>query len=160
MKQIAIICLAGLLALGIAYENGLAQDTKKYDESFDPLKLKEPKSILFQEQSQNEVARQLSADTTRNRLQEQDTQSQQTGYRVQLMLTPNYQEADSVFMQVREIFQDEAKPHLIYDSPNYKIQLGDYRTRDQAEQYRDVAQKRGFRFSWVVPSVIESTEEE
>lgn len=160
MKQIALIGLAGLLALGVAFETGLAQDTKKYDESFDPLKLKEPKSNVFQEQSQNEVARELSADTTRGRLQPQNNQSQQTGYRVQLVLTPNYQEADSVLMQVKEIFQDEAKPHLIYDSPNYKIQIGDYRTRDEAEQYRDLAQKRGFKFSWVVPSVIESTEEE
>lgn len=156
MKQIAIVCLAGFLAAGVFYQNGFAQDNQKYDESFDPLKLKEPKSTLFQEESQPEVARQLAADSSHRQLQTEEDQSQQTGYRVQLMLTPIYQEADSVYMQVEEIFQDEAKPHLIYDAPNYKIQIGDYRTREEAEQYRDIAQRRGFRFSWVVPSVIES----
>lgn len=131
------------------------QENNEYDESFDPLKLKEPSSILFDEQTQGEVSRQVSMDTI-GTIQEQQTDGQQFGYRVQLMLTPTYQEADSIISQVRVLFEGEAQAYLVFDSPNYKIQIGDCTTRTEAEQLRDLSQDLGFRFSWVVPSVIQT----
>jgi len=146
-----IIALTFIIALGAGPL--LSQEENEYDESFDPLKLKEPTSTLFNEQTQNEVSRQVSVDTL-GAIQDQQTDGEQFGYRVQLLLTPNYQEADSILTQVREMFEGEAQAYWVYDSPNYKIQIGDCTTRTEAEELRDQAQDLGFRFSWVVPSVI------
>ncbi|HKJ68464.1 MAG TPA: SPOR domain-containing protein [bacterium] len=148
------ITLLLLLLFVVIMSPGMSQDHNQYDESFDPLKLKEPKSTLFKEHSQQEVARQIASDTTGLQPVQQESEGQQMGYRVQLILTPNYQEADSMLSKVRDMFAGEANAYWVYDSPNYKIQIGDCQTRNAAEQLKQQAQRQGFRFSWVVPSTI------
>lgn len=148
-----------LMLLTVILNPGMSQEQEQYDESFDPLKLKEPESTLFKEHSQPEVARQIASDTTGLRPVQQESDGQQMGYRVQLVLTPNYQEADSLLSKVREMFAGEANAYWVYDSPNYKIQIGDCQTRNAAEQLKQQAQRQGFRFSWVVPSTINTEDQ-
>ncbi len=143
-----VICMATLTVL-------LAQNSQNdYDESFDPLKLKEPDTNFFQEETQRELQRNLETrNLTSN--QQQEDENRAMGYRVQLVATPYYQEADSVLTQVREEFQFEANAYLVYDSPNYKIRIGDLQTRGEAEKLQQVAQNRGFRYAWIIPSRID-----
>ncbi len=155
-KRIFGILIVLVFGGGTFLTTAWTQESRDYDESFDPLQLKEPETMLFHEESQHEVARKIASDTASIAISEEETEEQRTGYRVQLVLTPNYQEVDSLYSKVQQMFEGEAQPYLVYDSPNYKIQIGDYKSRGEAEKFKELAQKRGFRFSWVVPSTIAS----
>jgi len=134
----------------------MAQDSgsKKYDESFDPLKLKEPKLEFFNEESQQNLSRQINSGNRRAVPAEQEQKEQVSGYRIQLVATPNYQEVDSLYEQVKVDFEGEANAYLVYDSPNYKIRLGDFEDRVHAETLLDKVKKEGFRYAWIVRSNI------
>lgn len=129
-------------------------ESNKYDESFDPLKLNEPRDKFFQEESQQEIRRKLRQESRPLPAQEPDTAEQKPGYRVQLLATPNYQEADSLLSDVREQFEAEARAYLIYDSPNYKIRIGNCESRSEAEELQSVAKQMGYRYAWIVRSTI------
>lgn len=149
LRFFAVFLVMGLATLTVV----LAQNNQnQYDESFDPLKLEEPETNFFQEETQRELQRSLRSDT--RTLEDEEESDRLKGYRVQLVATPNYQEADSLISQVREEFQFEANAYLVYDSPNYKIRIGDLRTRGEAEKLRNTAQNRGFRYAWIIPSQI------
>ena len=125
-----------------------------YDESFDPLKLQEPRDKFFQEESRQEVQRKLQEDSKPLPSQTPVPGKQKTGYRVQLIATPNYQEADSLLINVREEFQSEARAYLVYDSPNYKIRVGNCDTRNEAEALQSLSKQKGYRYAWIVRSTI------
>jgi len=156
------VLLAGVL-IGIGGTvSGQQPDSIRYNEEFDPLKLNEPRPAFFEEESQQEADRQLQSDTTRQTgIQEGNTGSD-IGYRVQLVATPNYHEADSLYSMVQDAFvenMDTTKAYLVYDSPNYKIRIGNCRTRDAAEQLLERAKEQGFRYAWIVRSSIRQSGE-
>lgn len=134
----------------------LAQDSngRKYDESFDPLKLKEPKLEFFNEESQQNLSRQINSESHRATRTEETPKEQISGYRIQLVATPNYQEADSLYEQVKVDFDGEANAYLVYDSPNYKIRLGDFEDRIHAESLLNKVKDQGFKYAWIVRSNI------
>jgi len=129
-------------------------DSKQYDESFDPLKLKEPKLEFFNEESQQNLSRRINSETQRATPAEEEQKEQISGYRIQLVATPNYQEADSLFEQIKVDFEGEANAYLVYDSPNYKIRLGDFEDRVHAESLLSKVKEEGFRYAWIVRSNI------
>lgn len=153
IRNALIICGILLLPILMLAQN---QDNTKYDESFDPLKLKEPKTEFFKEESQQSLAREINSG--RRRVQENLAAEQQTkevtGYRIQLVATPNYQEADTLFQQVKDTFQEEAEAYMVYDSPNYKIRLGDFENRIQAEALLSEVKEEGYKYAWIVRSAI------
>ncbi len=134
-------------------------DSIRYNERFNPLELNEPRERFFNEESQEEVARRVLSDTTRftGIREEEDTAGM--GFRVQLVATPNYHEADSLLAKVRESFvenMDTTRAYLVYDSPNYKIRVGNCTTRNAAEELLERARAKGFRYAWIVRSRIVS----
>lgn len=132
-------------------------DSIRYNESFNPLELNEPRKGFFEEESQEETARWISSDTTKFTGIREQEESSNIGFRVQLVATPNYHEADSLITTVRNTFvenMDTTKAYLIYDSPNYKIRLGNCKTRDDAEELLQRAKAEGFRYAWIVRSRI------
>jgi len=133
---------------------GQSTESSKYDESFDPLKLNEPRDKFFQEESQQEIRRKLQQENQPLPAQEEGQAEQKPGYRVQLLATPNYQEADSLLSGIREQFENEARAYLVYDSPNYKIRIGNCESRSEAEQLQSVAKQMGYRYAWIVRSTI------
>ena len=154
MKTRISLIIFGILLLPLML---LAQDNEsnKYDESFDPLKLKEPKPEFFNEESQQKLSREINSGDMRVRTDTPDEEGNEaTGYRVQVIATPNYQEADTLFQNIKESFEDEAKAYLVYDSPNYKIRLGDFESRVQAEALLSQVKQEGYRYAWIVRSSI------
>ena len=149
-----LVWIFGFIVL--MFTSGYSQSTQanQYDESFDPLKLHEPKDMFFKEQSQQEVLRQLETDTSFISKEQRPASEQVTGYRVQLIATPNYQEADSMFQTIKSTFEADANTYLEYDSPNYKIRIGDCDTRYGAERLQNIARQKGFRYAWIVRSNI------
>lgn len=76
-------------------------------------------------------------------------QSSLIGFRVQLMNADRYAEAKRASQVAMEIFD---QPVVVdYEVPYYKVRVGDFSTRADAERYQLWVQRAGYQKAWVVP---------
>jgi hypothetical protein len=70
----------------------------------------------------------INEETTR------DSRRNIPGYRIQVI---NSSDRNSVFAAKTKVYQQfpELKPYLMYQAPNYKLKVGNFRTQEEAEQY-------------------------
>jgi hypothetical protein len=78
---------------------------------------------------------------------------QKLGYRVQLIASPLKEEAESVAELAKGLFTE--KVYLEYMEPLYRIRIGDFVRKDEAEKIRDKALELGYENAWIVESPIE-----
>ncbi|MBU0520211.1 SPOR domain-containing protein [bacterium] len=121
------------------------------DESFDPASIKEDDNFKLPTANlkTRTVSQQGEADETASITFEV---MEVAGYRVQLYVTRDEFEARAVEEEALLTF--DGSVYLIFDSPNYKIRIGDCTTRKSANELRDKAQKAGYRDAWVIQSKI------
>jgi len=74
------------------------------------------------------------------------------GFRIQLIATTSQQEAQQIEARARELYG--AAVYLIFDAPQYKVRVGNFTSRDQANQFRKQVQTDGFKDAWFVPSSV------
>jgi hypothetical protein len=69
-----------------------------------------------------------------NEVTTRDSRRNIPGYRIQVA---NSHDRNQVFAIKTKIYQDypELKPYLIYQPPNYKLRVGNFRTPEEAEPY-------------------------
>ena len=53
------------------------------------------------------------------------------GFRIQVISSPDRNKVNAAKIKVYEEFPDW-KPYLLYQAPNYKLRVGDFRTEDEA----------------------------
>ena len=139
-KNIFSLCL--LLVLGNA------QNTE-YDESFDPATLNEPQPnwplIIDPVASDTALLEQIIGIESGLR--------QRDGYRVQVLMTRESVEADSLRMILREQIPDSV--YIVFEVPNYKVRAGDFICRREAEQLQQKLKVLGYRSAWIVRTRIE-----
>ncbi len=70
------------------------------------------------------------------------------GWRVQIFTSQDFLEADSVRGLADSLFAEDV--YITFDTPNYKIRVGDYLDRDGADKLRQMIVNRGFRTAWVI----------
>ncbi|MFH1861965.1 MAG: SPOR domain-containing protein [bacterium] len=126
------------------------RNTVVQDEGFDPLSLQEddlmvlPKPDLQPALPDGEKA--PTAVSSKHRIREDN------GFRVQISTTSLEVEARDV--EQRAIVDFNTSVYLIFDPPNYKIRVGDCRTRAEANDLRLQAINLGYADAWVVQSRI------
>lgn len=69
-------------------------------------------------------------------------------YRVQIFTGLVHGEARQIAHVAEEIFDQPV--YIDYEVPNYKVRVGDWVNRDQAERYRQKARTVGYTNAWVV----------
>jgi len=71
---------------------------------------------------------QINEETTR------ESRSHVPGYRIQVINSPD---RNKVFAAKTKVYQEypELKPYLIYQAPNYKLKLGNFKTEEEADPY-------------------------
>jgi SPOR domain len=82
-----------------------------------------------------------------------------SGYRILVVNTNNRQKAMDVKSSLMRDFPDH-KTYLIYQSPHFKVQIGNFRKREEAEQLRKQVNKLYPTGVIVIPSTIEVKPEE
>lgn len=124
---------------------------EKMNESFDPVEL-DDEDISFTE-TETQTPESVTPDLPEkkkepvNRLVE--------GFRVQLFSTKNLENASRAKYMAAEKFTDmNIRFYLEFDSPYYKVRMGDFRSREEAEQIRRVAQNRGYPKAWIVKTKV------
>lgn len=122
------------------------------DESFDPLSLddedyiKLPESKLKSPSTGGTQEGSVREDVGGSGLEEV------LGYRVQIFVSD--QEFDARTMEEKALIEFDEPVYLIFDSPNYKVRVGDFRSRAEANTLRQKAVKMGYKDAWVVQSKV------
>lgn len=78
------------------------------------------------------------------------------GYRVQIFVSDL--EFDARSMEEKALIEFDEPVYLIFDSPNYKVRVGDCRSRAEANALRQEAVKMGYTGAWVVQSKVKSSD--
>jgi hypothetical protein len=75
------------------------------------------------------------------------------GFRIQIFATPNIDEANAMKMAAAQsVIEDSI--YVVFDPPLYKVRLGDFQTRVEANQKLATLVDKGFPDAWVVSDRI------
>ena len=75
------------------------------------------------------------------------------GYRVQIVISQNEQELQDVKIEIEKSIDE--KTYIIFELPNYKLRVGNFLNRKEAESFQKKIVRLGYRTAWVVPTMIE-----
>jgi len=91
---------------------------------------------------------QINEETTR------DSRRNIPGYRIQVI---NSSDRNKVFAAKTKIYQEypELKPYLIYQAPNYKLKVGNFKTPEEADSYLKLLSKLYPSGVYLVHDIIE-----
>lgn len=79
------------------------------------------------------------------------------GFRVQLFATQDIEKATLEKKEAEFSFAEDRIPvYIEFDSPMYKVRIGNCTTRDEAEQLRELARRKGYSTSWIVKTKVNS----
>ena len=116
----------------------------KFDESFDPSTLKEPEIklpiILRPDEPLPPELLPAEGDTVVE------------GFRVQVISTQDLEEANRLFTQLSIMF--EGAVYIIFDSPNYKVRIGNFLSRSTAEKARKRIAALGYKSAWIIRTQV------
>ena len=122
-----------------------AQNKKvRFDESFAPAILKEPKIKLPVMRKPDEPLPPQFSPV--------ETDTVVDGFRVQVISTQDLNEANRLMMKLSSLFGNEV--YIIFDSPNYKVRVGNFRSRGNAEKVRQRIVDLGHRAAWIVRTKV------
>ena len=127
------------------------QPETKYDESFDPMTLND-NDIVFPSITKNINANKDSSIAANDK---QDIQKEVNGFRVQIIATQDLEKATLLEEEAKSQFATSGhKTYLVFEAPLYKIRLGDFTTRNQAEDLKIQALRYGYRESFIVRTKV------
>ena len=75
------------------------------------------------------------------------------GYRVQIVISQNEQELQDVKTDIEKSINEQT--YIIFELPNYKLRVGNFLNRKEAENFQKKIVRLGYRTAWVVPTMIE-----
>jgi len=82
----------------------------------------------------------------------QDTVQTVFGYRVQILQTRDPEEARTA--QSDAIIALDAEVYAVFDSPYYKVRVGDFTSRYEAELFLENVIRKGYKGAWIVRTRI------
>jgi len=130
------------------------EDKPKYDESFDPLKL-EDEDIKFKEDEEKSSGKNRTTQTNDTaELSEKENQLID-GFRIQLFATKDIESATVAKKEAEFAFvEDGYNVYVEFDSPYYKVRIGDFTDRDKATEFREIAHEKGYPSPWIVKTKV------
>ena len=75
------------------------------------------------------------------------------GYRVQIVISQNEEELQNLENEIQKSINE--KIYIIFELPNYKLRVGNFLNRKEAENFQKTIVRLGYRTAWVVPTMIE-----
>ena len=75
------------------------------------------------------------------------------GYRVQIIISQNENELQEIQESLMQSV--DQKIYIIFELPNYKLRVGNFLNRKEAENFQKKIVRLGYRTAWVVPTMIE-----
>lgn len=154
-----VLLLIGLIVGCAATKKGSQGEpptgnTSRMDESFDPLSLNDEdldftagKSTAPEKINSGEQDEPQNPAAVENKLTK--------GFRIQILSTKDVEKATTEKQMAADRLRDlDVKLYLEFDSPYYKIRVGNYLTREEAEHSREVIRSLGYGDAWIVPDKV------
>jgi len=158
MKKMIVLLLVCLMVFSCSSKKVIKteqappqEDRGAVNESFDPLVLKDD-DLDVKKRTNSEVKSDVDDSNTMNVEEAEIVEKEVIGYRVQLCAVPNEENAREIQKEV--ILKMSESVYLIYDSPYYKIRIGDCLTRFDADKLQTLAVSKGFAEAWVVKTKV------
>ncbi|MBO8131565.1 MAG: SPOR domain-containing protein [Candidatus Marinimicrobia bacterium] len=143
-----------LLVILFQFATGLPDSTIVQDESFDPVKLNEPPISIFD----GVMIYEIFTGTNEGEIRVDSVRVRETvGYKVQVFSADDFYLADSLFRYCKELFPNE-EVEKVFNSPYYKIRVGNCLTREEAERLLKIAIESGLKDAWIIRTRIEVKE--
>ncbi|GAB4376548.1 MAG: hypothetical protein Kow0042_22920 [Calditrichia bacterium] len=129
------------------------------DESFDPLILND-EDIQFDTEQKTGAESPSLMETPGPETEKPLENKLVDGFRVQILSTKDLESATRAKHIAMEQFSDlNLRVYLDFGSPYYKVRVGDFKSREEAQQLRDEIRRRGYPKAWIVPSKVWSNPE-
>lgn len=128
------------------------------DESFDPLNLYEPSLPILDGSLIYEIITDIREPAPADReMRDSARVVEKMGWKVQLFSTVDFYEADSVYLKAVEDFIDQ-EVVKVFNSPYYKIRVGNCVNRRSAEELLKQALELQYRDAWIIRTAIKVEE--
>lgn len=75
------------------------------------------------------------------------------GYRIQVAISQDEKDLIDIKEKLEVVIKENI--YIKFELPNYKLRVGNFDSRKKAEAYRNKVIQLGYRFAWVVPTLIE-----
>ena len=151
------IVFVGLLLIGCSGSKTVTKQdghsNTKYDESFDPMTL-DDNDIEFPSTLTN-VNTNGNGTEVNNNNNIPDIQQEVNGFRVQIIATQDLEKATLLEETAKNQFSINGhKTYLVFEAPLYKIRLGDFTKRNQADELKMQAINYGYREAFIVRTKV------
>jgi len=159
-KKVSMVALLYFLVFGCASQKKKLMPMPEQrpviemDESFDPLTL-DDEDITFEpiHETKPQPAGTIVLPEEQDSMEVENKLTD--GYRIQLLSTKSLEAATESKQIAMEQFEElGVNFYLEFDSPYYKVRMGDYLTREEAERDREIVRSRGYPKAWIVPSRV------
>ncbi len=125
------------------------------DESFDASVLLEEDNIPLPPSELKSPEIETSISSASEKSEANSGIVEMPGFRVQIFVTK--EEFEARLVEEEALLQFDESVYLSFDSPNYKIRVGDCKTRAKANKLRQTVVKSGYKDAWVVQCKILSS---
>lgn len=134
-------------------EDGSSREKTGMNESFDPLSLNDDDITIEKTEASQEDREEKEIAPARTLIEEEEDQPEYVpGYRVQIMLGKNESAINEEKKKAMFAFQ---KPvYVIFESPYYKIRIGDFLTHDAAVPLLELAKRKGFEDAFIAKCLV------
>jgi len=129
-------------------EDAFADDLREYEREFNPSDYNEPFVLHVEEEEEPDEEPTHIPD-----IDEPDTPEYLQGFRIQLYSTSDMVAAQEIHNYADSLFIDHWI-YVVYEVPFYKVRLGDFETRPQANRILAQVTDKGFRDAWIVPDRV------
>ncbi len=129
-------------------DTSAATELQRHEEDFRPSDYDKDASKLFSELREEKEGTRHSPESTTL-----EPAVIVQGFRVQILATPEIDEANLAKAQAEAAFPGEWF-YIAYDPPTYKLRAGNFLTRAEAEAYSRVLIENGYPDSWIVPDRV------
>lgn len=118
------------------------EDFTKYEKSFNPADYDD--EIRVEEKKKEKVELKPKEKTEQEIVH---------GFRIQIAMTKEISEANTIKSELTDLFPEQ-NVYVIFESPYYKIRLGNFPDRDSANKILSKIIDKGYKSAWVVPDKV------
>jgi len=140
----------------IPREDVNVKETSGYDERFDPLSLDDDDIVIESTQKQDEETKpERAARKPKDKVQEFITEQEVDGYRIQVYASRSIEGATVAQQKAKDEFEPmNHKVYMIFETPFYRIRIGDFVDKISAEEVVETVKSMGYDQAFLVSGKI------
>ncbi|HHM23685.1 MAG TPA: SPOR domain-containing protein [Bacteroidetes bacterium] len=163
LRTFALLVFSGILLTGCATTKKTVSEEKskpvpRFVEDFDPMSLTDDQFTIPPKAAEVsppvDTAGVAPAEQPREVPAEKRIKTVKVpGYRIQIAAVSNQEDAAKIQREAMLQFED-VNVYLTFEPPFYKVRIGDFERRHDAEEYQRKAIAAGYKDAWIVRTMI------